>query len=323
MTEFFRCGTGKLKTRRRVHFDLRPKSIYFLPTRPTASTAKPLLDLTLSPLNFPLLGNAEWLSSPTLLRRDPFCQLDYLRVVDWEVQNEELLQVFCMEEHDHDSSTASPMIANWNEFGLIGEVAVYNLDYHKNIIIHYTMNGWKSKHAVQARYKSSIPVRRIDKFAFSISVPAEASSRLELAIEYRVQGKTYWDSLNGLNYQFLLETTPCVFEEAEVDEQQLDAEEEYAISNVGLISMQSPAMSIPQRSPLKASLSNQRSIYTSRSESLGALEVFGLNGSNSSTDNSFPLGCSWDYALSKMEFISSPSFSRNRLRSQSCRGTTV
>lgn len=199
--------------KRRVHFAPAPQTLYFLASRPANVTVEPLAELVLSPLNCPHLGQGRWLASISQMREDPFCQLDYLRVgteadyhsddMLWPLEDEDdppLMQPFA-------SAGGASVIS---EFFLVGEVAAYNLDYKKEVIIHYTTDGWGTKAAVRARYASSIAVLRIDKFKFTISVPSPCPSNLEIAIEYQVCSRSHWDSLNGLNYRFGLALIPLL-----------------------------------------------------------------------------------------------------------------
>lgn len=200
-------------TKRRVHFAPTPQTLYFLASRPTNVTVEPLAELVLKPLNCAHLGQGRWLASVSQMREDPFCQLDYLRVgteadhysddMLWPLEDEEdptLIRSF--------ASAGGASAAS--EFFLVGEVAAYNLDYKKEVIVHYTMDEWQTKAAVRARYTSSIAVLRIDKFKFTIPVPPPCPSGLEIAIEYQVCSRSHWDSLNGLNYRFSLTLVPLL-----------------------------------------------------------------------------------------------------------------
>lgn len=151
--------------------------LYYDTTSPVNCTLSPLPEVTVTPLNcYGPLSQSSWLCDTSILKKPPHCRLDFLREVELE---------------------EDPYI------GFMGELAVLNIAFEKNIYVHYTFDGWKNKAVVQAEYLSSIPSLKIDKFKFQISwCPSKASSNLELAIEYKVAGQGYWDDFGGANYQF-------------------------------------------------------------------------------------------------------------------------
>lgn len=164
----------------KVHFVQETDNIvlYYDTASPVNCTLSPLPKVTVTPTNcYGPLSQSSWLCDTSILKKPPHCRLDFLREVELE---------------------EDPFI------GFLGELAVLNVAFEKNIFIHYSFDGWKTKAVVQGEYLSSIPSLKIDKFKFQISwCPRQAaSSTLELAIEYKVAGQGYWDNFGGANYQF-------------------------------------------------------------------------------------------------------------------------
>lgn len=79
-----------------------------------------------------------------------------------------------------------------------GFVSVKNIDYSKNVTIHYSYGGdpnqWKD---VSASYLKTNP----DGYeVWKFNIPSNFFGRCYFCIEYKVDGQTYWDNNNGNNY---------------------------------------------------------------------------------------------------------------------------
>lgn len=196
------------KAKKKVHFS-QQTTLYFLATRPPSNITRPLSALTIAPLNCnDHVNNGYWLSDIEGMRNNPFCKLDYLREKVFSKRPQSSDFLFPLES----DCTPSP------DHVLEGEVAVFNIDYTKEIRVHFSFDEtWQSKGVVRAEYSSSIATLRIDKFKFSLPVPEnnETESTIQLVVEYRVAGTVYWDSFDGSNYRFALQrtSTDCFEEE--------------------------------------------------------------------------------------------------------------
>lgn len=82
---------------------------------------------------------------------------------------------------------------------IIGYVTVENLDYHKEVFVRWTSDGWRNLTNTACKYHSSNAFGRRDTFAFRISV----AGPIELCVFYVVRGHTYCDNNNGKNYSTL------------------------------------------------------------------------------------------------------------------------
>lgn len=94
-----------------------------------------------------------------------------------------------------------------------GYVAVKNLAYQKNVTIHYTYgtNGnWADSPATYVKADPNDPEYEIWQFEFQMPGSAMVDSiPLTFAIQYQVNGQTYWDNNNGNNYSVSV-TNPIV-----------------------------------------------------------------------------------------------------------------
>ncbi|PJF16682.1 hypothetical protein PSACC_03419 [Paramicrosporidium saccamoebae] len=179
------------KPRRRVQFATEHQKLYFHPTRPVFKTTKPVCRIALSPINCVAeSGTGSWLADLQGMRQAPFCRLDYLRVKSVVDSSSTTPSVFEMDEASCDAM-------------IEGEVAALNLDYKKEIYVHYTLDSWKTQSVTMATYTSSVSTLRIDKFRFIIPLQDSMGDfTLQIAIKYCVGGKIYWDNFNCQNYQF-------------------------------------------------------------------------------------------------------------------------
>lgn len=106
---------------------------------------------------------------------------------------------------------------------LLGQVAVYNLDYQKSVVIRYSLDSWCTIVEMQAFYVPDSPAiltnNGYDRFMFKISLdllvngfsssidPLSTSPvklSFELCIKYVVKHTELWDNNKGENYKFIL-----------------------------------------------------------------------------------------------------------------------
>lgn len=199
------CGQKEVKTtkhdasRRRVHFAQQQQTLYFLTTRPTSKTKNPIYKQDIVPKNcIKEVNTGSWLADIKKMRCEPFCHLDYLRSSsETGFSADSMTDMFHLdEEMDNSQDAACDQLFE-------GEVAVFNLDFYKEVYIHYTFDDWKTTRRIVSKYSSSITTLKLDKFRFLLAVPEmKTQPTLQLAIEYRVLGRVFWDNFHGQNYQF-------------------------------------------------------------------------------------------------------------------------
>ena len=91
-----------------------------------------------------------------------------------------------------------------NGNGIYGRIQVKNIAYEKDITVRYTVDSWATCKDKTANYIPGASIGDTDTFFFHIPPPASSlESRMEFAICYRVDGKTYWDNNFGDNYRLL------------------------------------------------------------------------------------------------------------------------
>ena len=254
-------------TRKHVRFANQSQACYFLSHRPASNIngthPSELMITSVEPID---ICRSTWLEQPSLLRQEPYCQLDYLCVSndsEWPSIAEEPL--FHLDQ-DQSKQCSSLQV-------LVGEVAVFNLEFAKQVIIHYTVNNWRTKQIARARYKSSISALRIDKFLFYIQLFDQRllDATLSFAIEYAVGGKSYWDSHNGQNYKFKITLTPLVCSDEIVKVQDED-DYDYGIQPARMDEIShkliTPSIIIPGKKlthilPATISLTNMRNSWSS------------------------------------------------------------
>jgi hypothetical protein len=100
---------------------------------------------------------------------------------------------------------------------MIGTVAVANVAYHKKVVARFTLDYWKTVSEVVAHYSDDI--RNTDKrdgydrFNFEVALNDQAhleAKTLQLCVRYTVNGQTYWDNNDFMNYKvdFVKKTKP-------------------------------------------------------------------------------------------------------------------
>lgn len=90
-----------------------------------------------------------------------------------------------------------------------GVTTLRNLAPTKIVRVHYSTDGWATKGIVNASYSSYFWFGAYSSAAnpnpygfeeWSFSLPIGTATQLDYAIEYVVNGQTYWDNNTGLNY---------------------------------------------------------------------------------------------------------------------------
>ncbi|KAI9289942.1 putative phosphatase regulatory subunit-domain-containing protein [Umbelopsis sp. AD052] len=100
---------------------------------------------------------------------------------------------------------------------LKGSVRVRNQSFHKQVSVRYTLNDWQSFGTVNAYYTRSISPL-YDEFAFDLDIPlslssehqATISTQVELAVQYRFNGREFWDNNSSRNYKLFVTRHPTV-----------------------------------------------------------------------------------------------------------------
>jgi len=89
---------------------------------------------------------------------------------------------------------------------LYGTIWVTNPSYWKNVTVKYTFNRWLNTYEREAQHRChSKDFRNIDKFEFSISIPADVD-RIDFVLRYCVNGQEHWDNNDGKNYTLQTES---------------------------------------------------------------------------------------------------------------------
>ena len=91
---------------------------------------------------------------------------------------------------------------------ITGVVKVKNIAYHKTVVIHYTLDSWKSQNTVQCYYVNPLSGAKAHSAhdAFSFQLEAKSSwNCVEFCVSYECQGQTYWDNNSGANYLLVRE----------------------------------------------------------------------------------------------------------------------
>ncbi|KAF8931458.1 hypothetical protein BGZ47_011822, partial [Haplosporangium gracile] len=86
---------------------------------------------------------------------------------------------------------------------LHGKILVQNIAFHKHVSVRYTIDFWQTQCEVGAEFEESIKGTSVDRFSFVIPLDMERTvveKTFCLAVRYRVIGREFWDSNNGMNY---------------------------------------------------------------------------------------------------------------------------
>lgn len=91
-----------------------------------------------------------------------------------------------------------------DEMRLRGVVRVLNIDFHKSVLIRFTIDEWKTHSDQLAVYVPGSCDGLSDRFSFSLSGASslQPGQRIIFALCYRVAGQEIWDSNQGKNYVF-------------------------------------------------------------------------------------------------------------------------
>ncbi|KAI0228594.1 Glycogen-binding subunit 76A, partial [Lamellibrachia satsuma] len=94
------------------------------------------------------------------------------------------------------------LVHDGSQPSISGTVRVSNIGYHKEVIIHYTIDRWVSSKDLEATYVPNSSDGLTDRFSFHIILPSnfQHGSRLEMAVKYVVNGQTFWDNNHSNNY---------------------------------------------------------------------------------------------------------------------------
>ncbi|MGC3996127.1 MAG: carbohydrate-binding protein [Anaeromyxobacter sp.] len=79
-----------------------------------------------------------------------------------------------------------------------GDVWVKNLAYQKVVRIAYTVDGWQTVQSAYATYTST-EYPGVERWSFKYAVPV-STTEVQLAVEYQVNGQSFWDNAFGSNY---------------------------------------------------------------------------------------------------------------------------
>jgi len=140
----------------------------------------------------------------------------YLERIDRACVSLESVRVLPVESGSGTPNGSPPVIDR-----LVGSVAVRNLAFEKRVSARCSFDSWASYINVRAVYARSERVvyrpapdqpqssLEFDVFEFSINLPARWRAtrgerpRMELALRYDVDGKTFWDNNDGQNYELV------------------------------------------------------------------------------------------------------------------------
>ncbi|XP_073493035.1 protein phosphatase 1 regulatory subunit 3B [Phyllobates terribilis] len=92
------------------------------------------------------------------------------------------------------------------ERSLVGTVKVKNLAFQKCVKIRMTSNSWRAFTDHECQYvKDTYAGSDRDTFSFDIALPdgAQLQEKIEFAVCFECNGKTYWDGNKGQNYKII------------------------------------------------------------------------------------------------------------------------
>ncbi|KAI1303372.1 hypothetical protein EDD11_005423 [Mortierella claussenii] len=95
---------------------------------------------------------------------------------------------------------------------LEGKILVQNIAFHKHVSVRYTADFWQTYTEVNAEYEESVSGQHgstcggaaVDRFSFEVPLEMEKSTVEKtfcMAVRYQVNGREFWDSNQGMNYQ--------------------------------------------------------------------------------------------------------------------------
>ncbi|XP_071958237.1 protein phosphatase 1 regulatory subunit 3E-like [Antedon mediterranea] len=89
-----------------------------------------------------------------------------------------------------------------SDFMIIGTIKVIDVDYHKVVVVRYTVDNWRTFNEISAGYVYGSHNGPTDRFSFGMSIPRELAEggSVYFAVRYDVAGKRFWDNNGGKNY---------------------------------------------------------------------------------------------------------------------------
>jgi hypothetical protein len=86
---------------------------------------------------------------------------------------------------------------------LVGSIQVANLAFEKHVVVRYTLDDWTTVHEVDAAYREPVAnsANTWDRFSFKITLAEHCHQTLDLAIQYTVGGRAFWDNNQYRNYR--------------------------------------------------------------------------------------------------------------------------
>ncbi|XP_055348709.1 protein phosphatase 1 regulatory subunit 3B-B-like isoform X2 [Paramacrobiotus metropolitanus] len=108
------------------------------------------------------------------------------------------------EKLDSNDVALENVIIKQKSESFLGTIKVKNVFFKKDVIVRCTFNVWQTYSDFPAKYCSS-NTDLYDTFSFEISIPEEAKQRnlIEFCVALRTDGREYWDSNQGKNYQLI------------------------------------------------------------------------------------------------------------------------
>merc|ERR1711915_587361 len=86
---------------------------------------------------------------------------------------------------------------------LTGLVRVMNLSFHKEVVVRWTVDNWRTSEETLCSYVNGSSTGSTDQFSFKVRVgKLAAGSRIHICIKYTMEEETFWDNNNGDNYIF-------------------------------------------------------------------------------------------------------------------------
>ena len=111
-------------------------------------------------------------------------------------------------ERCHNPVWVESLVLSPDNKSLIGQVAVANISFSKNVTARFTLDYWKTTSEVSAEFSHDVRKQNADdgydRFNFSIRLVDQANlenKTLLLCVRYNVSGQEFWDSNDNLNYQ--------------------------------------------------------------------------------------------------------------------------
>lgn len=91
-----------------------------------------------------------------------------------------------------------------SDYHIQGTIKVKNVTYHKEVIVRYTTDKWKSSTDTPAKHCGNSSCSHLfDTFSFEIDVPTTfgQGDSVEFCVQYKTDDREFWDSNDGNNYK--------------------------------------------------------------------------------------------------------------------------